>query len=154
MQGFAPARRGPFVSAKGPKTIFFPGAALRVPSPYRIRWRGNSPCSNSLRQGMNSVLRLRRPQHGQSLMIWHPLWQSPLTTHVSRVRREISSISWTYESSIPRLASMRYGLLCVASDAWASVIWHQEHRSTSSASGSPQELQEHSLAIAEPSREC
>jgi len=70
MRGFAPRRRGPFVSAKGPKTILARARPLRScsetgsPGSLRLRtesrWLRNSLRSNSLRREFDSVLQLRR----------------------------------------------------------------------------------------------
>ena len=59
--GFRPCRRGPFVSAKGPKTISArarPFGSLRLRT--ESRWLGNSLRSNSPRREADSVRSLRR----------------------------------------------------------------------------------------------
>ncbi len=61
--GCRPGRRGPFVSAKGPKTISAPAWSMGFPARRtRIRWLRNSLRSNSARRvsGFSSASRPRR----------------------------------------------------------------------------------------------
>jgi len=83
MRAFAPARRVPFVSAKGTKTMFARARSLRAcseagsPGCLRLRtesrWLRNSLRSNSLRREADSVRKLCRAQRirrNESLSVW------------------------------------------------------------------------------------
>jgi len=70
MRGFVPARRDPFVSAKGPKTIFAcarPCGYLHLRPEYR--WLRNSLRSDNARQSGRFGLRFRRTQRGKRKML-------------------------------------------------------------------------------------
>ncbi len=54
--GFRPGRRGPFVSAKGPKTIDAPSGLIRGDGPQTCGGRTNSPGSNKVRQRIRASL--------------------------------------------------------------------------------------------------